>query len=104
MSSDYEPPAFAGILSARPAEERRQQAAVPYERPGGTGYPQGGRERRKRQAAAAFLVVPPVTYKLAREKQSVQQRGREFIVVRAAGAMLTFGAKLRRGRTIRRVL
>ena len=54
--------------------------------------------------AAAFLVVPAFTYKLAREKQSVQQRGREFIVVRAAGAMLTFGAKLRRARVIRRVL
>ena len=58
----------------------------------------------KRQAAAAFLVVPVFKYKLAREKQSVQQRGREFIVVRAAGAMLTFGAKLRRVRIIRRVL
>jgi hypothetical protein len=27
-------------------------------------------------------------------KQSVQQRGREFIIVRTAGAMLTFGAKV----------
>jgi len=29
----------------------------------------------KRQAAAAFLVVPAFIYKLAREKQPVQQRG-----------------------------
>jgi hypothetical protein len=27
-------------------------------------------------------------------KQSVQQRGREFIIVRTTGAMLTFGAKV----------
>ena len=61
-------------------------------------------DAKKATAAATFLVVPQCTYKLAREKQSVQQRGREFIVVRAAGAMLTFGAKLRWVRVIRRVL
>ena len=82
-------------------DDVRVECGVP---PIATELVHGRERRRKRQAAAAFLVVPVFKYKLAREKQSVQQRGREFIVVRAAGAMLTFGAKLRRARVIRRVL
>jgi hypothetical protein len=63
-----------------------------------------GREREESDKRQRLSSLSLRTYKLAREKQSVQQRGREFIVVRAAGAMLTFGAKLRRVRVIRRVL
>jgi hypothetical protein len=64
----------------------------------------GSRKRPPKCYEKSPDIVPAFTYKLAREKQSVQQREREFIVVRAAGAMLTFGAKLRRVRVIRRVL
>ena len=102
--TSYSLPAFLAHSASghfRGNDDVRDECGVP---PIATELVHGRERRRKRQAAAAFLVVPVFKYKLAREKQSVQQRGREFIVVRAAGAMLTFGAKLRRARVIRRVL